>query len=137
MARHCPNSYCPGLARDGTAPEFVDSIERCTDCGGRLMRGPSPDDPPETPRPEPLRTVFIAADAVQAHLVRGAIEADEIYVFLKGEALVSAIGELPVNVRQVEVQVAESDFDRARGIALRFEGARDSRDRSSAQSSED
>ena len=86
------------------------------------MRGPSPNDPPETPRPEALRTVFIAADFVQAHLLRGAIEAEEIYVFLKGEALISAIGELPVNLRQVEVQVGESDFERARQIALRFEG---------------
>ena len=69
------------------------------------MRGVAPDDPNEAPRFHEFRTVFIASDAVQAHLVRGLIEAEGIRVYLKGEVLSSAIGELPMTVKQVEVQV--------------------------------
>jgi hypothetical protein len=66
-------------------------------------------------------TVFIASDPVQAHLVRGLIEAEGITVYLKGEALTSALGELPVTVKQVEVQVPREDRVRALELAARFE----------------
>jgi hypothetical protein len=122
MTRHCPNPSCPGLARDGVAPEFVDGVGVCLDCGGSLMAGMAPDDPPEPPDYNDFRTVFIAADVVQAHLLRGLIEAEGIIVYLKGESLRSAIGELPVDVTRLEVQVPVEDRERGRAIAMRFEG---------------
>ena len=121
MTKHCADPECPGRIRDGVAPEFRDDVERCLDCGSTLMRGAAPVDPPERPRFVDLRTVLFASDAVQAHLVRGLIEAEQIRVYLKGEALSSAIGELPATVRQIEVQVAAADFDNARRIVMQFE----------------
>lgn len=121
MTRHCANSECPGLERDGVMPEFVDGIVACIDCGGTLMIGPVPQDPPESPKFIEFETIFIASDAVQAHLLRGLLEAEGIVVYLKGEALTSAIGELPVHFKQVEVQVHPDQQSRSRAIALRFE----------------
>ena len=125
MARHCPNPECPGLARDGIQPEFVDSVSACVDCGGTLMQGASSNDAPEGARFNEFRTVFIAADAVQAHLVKGLIESEKIYVYLRGESLSGAVGELPATVTQIEVQVSSDDFVEAREIALQFEGRRE------------
>ena len=121
MTQHCANPDCPGLRRDGVAPEFVDEMMACIDCGGRLMRGAAPDDTHETPRFTDYVTVFIAMDPVQAHLVRGVIEAEDITVYLKGEALTSALGELPATVEQIEVQVPKEDKERALAVAARFE----------------
>ncbi|RPE75501.1 DUF2007 domain-containing protein [Vulcaniibacterium tengchongense] len=43
-----------------------------------------------------MKIVYEAAHLIDAHLVRHALEAEGIPVFLKGEALVGGIGELPV-----------------------------------------
>ena len=125
MAKHCPNPECAGLARDGCVAEFNDTLVECLDCGASLAPG--------THRPErdlgleynDLRTVFIAEGVVQGHLVAGAIEADGIPVYIKGEMLQGAVGELSADVRQVEVQVPFEREDEARRIAMRFEGRRD------------
>jgi len=121
MTQHCANPDCPGLERDGVAPEFVDRMTVCIDCGGRLMRGVAPDDVHERPGFTDYVTIFIAADPVQAHLVRGLIEAEDITCYLKGEALTSALGELPATVKQVEVQVPREDRERGLAVAARFE----------------
>ncbi len=121
MARHCPNPDCGGLDRDGVVPEFVDTVERCLDCGTHLLPGPA------LPLPDPeiefhdLATVFIASGVTQGQIVAAAIEHEGIPVFVKGELLQGAIGELPPNVGQVEVQVPAERADRAREIARRFE----------------
>lgn len=123
MARHCANPDCPGLARDGMAPEFRDHISECADCGSALMAGPATEDPPEpTRRGAGFRTVFIAADPVQAHLVGDLIASEKIRVYLKGERLVGAIGELPADVGQIEVQVPDEDFEAGRSVVRAFEG---------------
>lgn len=129
MTRHCANPECPALARDGAAAEYVDRVVRCLDCGEQLMRGPAPEDPAEPARFTDYQTVFIASDPVQAHLVRGLIEAEKIVVYLKGESLASAVGELPVTVKQVEVQVSADERERALEIVHRFEASlREARD---------
>lgn len=43
-----------------------------------------------------MRTVYEAANLVDAHLVRLALEQEGIPVFVRGEALVGGIGELGV-----------------------------------------
>ena len=89
------------------------------------MGGRAPNDPHEGPEYSDYRTVFIASDAIQAHLVKGLIESEKIRVYLLGEALAGAVGELPATVMQIEVQVPSEDYLEAREIALRFEGRRD------------
>lgn len=88
------------------------------------MAGRSTNDPHEGPQYSDFRTVFIATDSVQAHLVKGLIESEGIRVYLRGEALSGAVGELPATVMQIEVQVPSEDYPEAREIALRFEGTR-------------
>jgi hypothetical protein len=43
-----------------------------------------------------MKVVYEAANLIDAHLVRHALEAVEIPVFLKGEALLGGMGELPL-----------------------------------------
>lgn len=121
MTRHCPDEQCPGLARDGVAAEYVDTVELCVDCGSRLVQGEAHPEPPPPLEYLELCTVFIASDVVQGHLVRSVLEAEGIPVFLKGEGLRSAVGELPPNVMQIEVQVPIEREDEGRALAARFE----------------
>ncbi len=120
--KHCPNQECVGLARDGCVAEFDDRLVECLDCGGRLVRGHSfPDREPGLEFND-LETVFIAGNAVQGHLVAGSIEAEGIPVYIKGEMLQGAVGELSADVHQVEIQVPVERARGAREIAMRFEG---------------
>ncbi len=123
MARHCPNPDCAGLIRDGAVAEFVDSVETCLDCGSRLEPGSGEIDREPGLEYNELHTVFIAANVVQGHLVAGAIEAEGIPVYIKGEMLSGAVGELAADTHQVEIQVPVDRVERAREIALRFEGS--------------
>ena len=80
----------------------------------------------ERPSPEPpvfreLETIYKAADGTQAHMIRVALEAEDIPVHIAGEALMGAVGELPATMLQVEVQVPPEFVERARKIALQCE----------------
>ena len=122
MVKHCPNQNCPGLARDGLVAEFVESLSECIDCGTRLVRGPSHDDPDPALEYHDLKTVFIAANATEGHIVASVLEAEGIPFYLKGEMLQGGVGELPALDYQVEIQVPIEREDRARELVLRFEG---------------
>ena len=87
------------------------------------MLGAAPEESSEPPGYTDYATVYIAADTVQAHVVASVLRSEEIEVYLKGEVLSSAIGELPMTVKQVEVQVPTEDRERARGLVMRFESA--------------
>ena len=43
-----------------------------------------------------MKVVYEAANLIDAHLVRHALEAEEIPVFLRGESLLGGMGELPL-----------------------------------------
>ncbi|MEG3191123.1 putative signal transducing protein [Lysobacter sp. D1-1-M9] len=62
-----------------------------------------------------MRTVYDAANLIDAHLVRHALEDADIPVFLKGEALVGGMGELPL-FGVVQVCVPESAVPKAREV---------------------
>lgn len=62
-----------------------------------------------------MKVVYEAANLIDAHLVRHALEADEIPVFLKGEALLGGMGELPL-FGMVQVCVPEAVWPQARDI---------------------
>lgn len=117
--RHCANLDCRGLLRDGRPAEFQDGVEQCADCGAALVDGEAPELAP--PAYQELETIYEAPDPPTAHLIRGALEAEDIPSFLRGESLAGAIGELPVTMRRVQVQVAPELAERAREIALQVE----------------
>ncbi|NUO77428.1 MAG: DUF2007 domain-containing protein [Lysobacter sp.] len=62
-----------------------------------------------------MQVVYEAANLIDAHLVRHALEAQDIPVFLKGEALLGGVGELPL-FGMVQVCVPEAAWPQARDI---------------------
>ncbi|MEO5962720.1 MAG: DUF2007 domain-containing protein [Thermomonas sp.] len=62
-----------------------------------------------------MRTVYDAANLIDAHLVRHALEQADIPAFIRGEALVGGIGELPP-IGLVSVAVPDSAWEQARAI---------------------
>ncbi|QOW20909.1 DUF2007 domain-containing protein [Lysobacter ciconiae] len=62
-----------------------------------------------------MRVVYEAAGIIDAHLVRHALEAADIPVFVKGEALLGGMGELPM-FGLVQVCVPEAAWTQAREV---------------------
>ncbi len=62
-----------------------------------------------------MRIVYDAANLIDAHLVRHALEQAGIPAYVRGEALVGGIGELPA-VGLVSVAVPESAWEKAQGV---------------------
>ena len=62
-----------------------------------------------------MKVVYDAAGIIDAHLVKHALEAAEIPVFLKGEALLGGMGELPL-FGVVQVCVPDSAWPQAREV---------------------
>ena len=122
MVKHCPNPECAGLVRDGVVPEYRDTLEVCLDCGSPLAFGERPAVTPTVVEFHELVTIFIASDLSQGQVVASAIEAAGIPVFVKGELLQGAVGELPPAVSQVEVQVPIERAESGRKIAMIWEG---------------
>jgi hypothetical protein len=62
-----------------------------------------------------MKVVYEAANLIDAHLVRHALEAEEIPVFLRGESLLGGMGELPL-FGVIAVCVPDVALPRAREI---------------------
>lgn len=62
-----------------------------------------------------MRVVYEAAGIIDAHLIRHALEAADIPVFVKGEALLGGMGELPM-FGLVQVCVPDSAWLQAREV---------------------
>jgi hypothetical protein len=62
-----------------------------------------------------MRVVYEAAHVIDAHLVRHALEAAGMHVFVRGEALLGGLGELGV-FGLVQVCVLETDWAQARAV---------------------
>lgn len=70
--------------------------------------------------------VYRAANATEAHLLKGLLEQHGISVRIFGDGLSSGVGELPVDVIQVEIQVPEQHHKKARDLIEEYEShARD------------
>jgi hypothetical protein len=68
------------------------------------------------------RSVFIASGEIQAHQVRGFLEAAGISSELRGESLRKTHGLTLDGLGMVEIIVAEGDEDRARALLASAEG---------------
>jgi hypothetical protein len=62
-----------------------------------------------------MRVVYEAENVIDAHLMKGMLEAEEIPAYVRGEHLTGGIGELPV-MGLVAVCVAEIDLAAAERI---------------------
>ncbi|MDP5293250.1 DUF2007 domain-containing protein [Oceanimonas sp. CHS3-5] len=65
--------------------------------------------------------VFEAANGLEAHTLKGALESRGMAVQLKGEALAGALGELPMDLAQVTLLVRAPDWQRAREFVQAYQ----------------
>ena len=65
--------------------------------------------------------IYSAANATEAHLIRGLLEQESIETRLSGENLSIAIGGLPTDVIQVEIMVNNDKIAEALSIILNYE----------------
>ncbi|WP_417617612.1 DUF2007 domain-containing protein [Oceanisphaera sp.] len=68
-------------------------------------------------------SIYQAANSLEAHTLKGALEVAGIEVQLKGEALAGALGELPANAMEVALLVRPRDSESARLILARYQQA--------------
>lgn len=64
-----------------------------------------------------MRSVYEAANLIDAHLVRQALEAEGIPAFVRGEALTGGIGELGV-FGLIGVMVPDAAWPQARDVVM-------------------
>lgn len=62
------------------------------------------------------KALLTEGNLLQAHTWKGLLQTCGICVELKGEALLGGVGELPVDVQNVELWVAEAELIQAQGI---------------------
>jgi len=67
--------------------------------------------------------VYSAANATEAHVIKGMLEQHGIHVRLSGEGLSSGMGELPADVVEVQVQVPPGFRQLARDLLQEYEAA--------------
>ena len=72
-------------------------------------------------RNDAFERVYRAANATEAHVIRGFLEQYGIKVRLLGEGLSSGLGELPVDVIEVEIQVPAGYCQLARQLIDEYE----------------
>lgn len=70
-----------------------------------------------------MRVVYEAQDLLDAHLVRGALEAQGIRAWVNGEFLTGAIGQLPVS-GLLSVMVSDLDWEVAQPVVEALREAR-------------
>ena len=70
-----------------------------------------------------MRVVYQAEHLLDAHLVRGALEAQGVRAWVNGEYLTGAIGELPVS-GLLSVMVSDLDWDAAQRVLEALREAR-------------
>lgn len=66
-------------------------------------------------------TVYRASHLLEAHNLKGMLEAMGIPVRLKGEGLIAGAGELPPQETEVALWVETGDFSAARKVLAAFE----------------
>ena len=67
------------------------------------------------------KEIYSAANATEAHLIKGLLEQESIETRLSGENLSIAAGGLPTDVMQVEILVNEDKFTSAMEIISNYE----------------
>jgi hypothetical protein len=69
-----------------------------------------------------MQKVFSARDSMQAHIVRGMLEANGITARVDGDYLQGGIGELPL-VDLISVSVDDSEYEAAMQLIEEFDRA--------------
>ena len=68
-----------------------------------------------------FKQLYKAADENEAYFIKGLMKEYSIDVNLLGEGLSIAIGELPLEVKQVDILVHENQYNDAKNIINKYE----------------
>ncbi|GAB3026339.1 hypothetical protein GCM10027285_05480 [Oleiagrimonas citrea] len=79
-----------------------------------------------------MRTIYHAESMIDAHLVKDALEHEEIPAFIAGEHLIGGVGQLPAR-DFITVAVPDSCIERAAPIVKRIEAQLSEARRSAAE----
>ena len=82
-----------------------------------------------------MKTIYHAANAVEAHMLRDLLTQEGLSPIIQGEHLQGAIGELPA-AGLVRLEVPEPEYEKAREIIARWESAQPSETRPTPQSTQ-
>lgn len=72
-----------------------------------------------------MEIVYRAADAIEAHLIQGLLQQQDIKSYINGEYLHAAVGEIPA-ADFVNITVDENDASQARTIITQYDSGFDS-----------
>jgi hypothetical protein len=70
-----------------------------------------------------MKKLYTAAHLMEAHTLQAMLQSYGISVFVKGEALVGALGELPASVAQLELWIDEVQWELAQQLLNDFRDA--------------
>lgn len=90
--KHCPNPECSHLLRTGSAPEYIDTIQKCANCQTELLEGEAPvqvEKKKEVIFDSQLVLIATYRDPTMAHLAKSNLESAGIPSFIRDEHIVS------------------------------------------------
>lgn len=90
--KYCPNPECPHLLRSGSAPEYMDAIQKCANCQAELLEGEAPvqeEEKKEVTYDSQLVVIATYRDPTMAHLAKSNLESAGIPSFIRDEHIVS------------------------------------------------
>lgn len=70
-----------------------------------------------------MQKLYTAISLLEANTLRSMFQSQGIDVFLKGEALAGAMGELPATVAQVEIWVSQKQWQAAEQLLMEYQQA--------------
>lgn len=117
--KYCPNPECPHLLNTGSAPEYIDEIQNCANCGTELLAGEAPTETEEHDEiilDSPLVIIATFPDVHSAYFAKSLIESAEIPVFLRDEHIVSINTLYSPAVGGVKLEVPSSQAETALAI---------------------
>jgi hypothetical protein len=117
--KHCPNSNCPALKKNGYESEYGDNAFQCSDCGWVLVPGEAPSRPRQVEMPsgpEPYRVAWNFLQAHEAYVARGLLESAEIPAEVADDNVIGLNWLLSSAVGGVKVLVPERYLKQAKRI---------------------
>ena len=124
----CPNPLCEHRIRLGEPAEFKSGVTTCSDCGSKLTKN-IPDFPSQDSAPTPqfvnFKTVYSAANISLVSIFKNILEGRGIKCWIKHEALLAGIGELPPIETWPQLCVENDDYSEAKRIVEEALAAKD------------
>jgi hypothetical protein len=117
--KHCPNSNCAGLKKNGIESEFGDDAFQCADCGWVLVPGSAPSRPQKVEERRGTGPFVVAGNFLHAHeayVARALLESAGIPTQVADDSVIGLNYLLSSAVGGVKVLVPEGNLLEAQEI---------------------